>query len=167
VLLRRPIRGLRDSKKLTKLQRERLDIIIRRQALAIGLGWVTSEELDAGGLTAAVRLAMQRALEAIALPFEEIIIDGNYNFLAHDPRARPVIRADDTVPAVSAASIVAKVARDNFMIAAAGTHPGYGFETHVGYGTPAHAAALQAQGVCALHRRSFMPVRQHLQQLQA
>jgi ribonuclease HII len=159
VLLGEPIPGLADSKKLRKVQRERLDAEIRLQALAFGIGWVTPQELDKIGLTEAVRLAMQRAIEEITVPYDEIIIDGNYNYLSTDPRSSCLIKADDTVPAVSAASIIAKVARDAFMSSASLQYPGYHFEKHVGYGTTAHAAALKLQGICDLHRRSFAPIR--------
>ncbi|HEX3568295.1 MAG TPA: ribonuclease HII [Candidatus Saccharimonadales bacterium] len=159
VLLKHPIRGLRDSKKLTRLQRERLDLVIRKRALAIGLGWVTPVELDAIGLTEAVRLAMRRALAEIAEPYDEIIIDGNYNFLADVACTRTLIKADDLVPAVSAASIVAKVARDAFMRSIAKEYPDYQFESHVGYGTRAHQAAIKLHGICELHRRSFQPIK--------
>lgn len=159
VVLSTRIRGLRDSKKLTRLQRERLDVIIRAKAVAFGLGWVGPQELDAIGLTAAVRLAMERAVAEIQQPFDELIIDGNYNFLPNDARSRCVIKADDTVPAVSAASILAKVARDRYMIKIAQEYPGYFFERHVGYGTTQHVSALQRLGLCDLHRRSFAPVR--------
>lgn len=165
-MLRRPIVGLRDSKKLTRVQREEFDAIIRKRAIAFGLGWVPADELDEVGLTEAVRRAMIRALAQIAAPYRQIVIDGNYNFLRHEPLARCLIKADDLVPAVSAASIVAKVARDNYMIQAAKEHPLYGFERHVGYGTPTHRQALQAHGLCVLHRRSFAPVRAQLEQLQ-
>lgn len=161
VLLGQPVRGLKDSKKLSKKQREILDAEIRISAIAIGLGWVTPLEIDEQGLTAAVRLAMQRALASIPKTYTEIIIDGNYNFFSDNPLARAVIRADDTVPAVSAASIVAKVARDRFMAEAALTYPGYAFERHVGYGTTTHLSALQALGACDLHRRSFRPVQSY------
>lgn len=162
VLLRRRIPGLRDSKKLTRLQRERLDLIIRKQAVAFGLGWVTPQELDTLGLTAAVRLAMERAIAEITVPYDEIIIDGNYNFLQNDSRSRCVVKADDSVPAVSAASILAKVARDRFMVEAASTYPGYFFERHVGYGTRQHMTALQSLGLCDLHRQSFAPIKAYL-----
>lgn len=159
VLLKSPISGLKDSKKLTRLQRERLSAQIHLEALAVGLGWVSAQELDTFGLTEAVRLAMKRALANITEPFNEIIIDGNYNFLAEHPAAKCIIKADDSVPAVSAASIIAKVARDAFMRDAAQTYPGYFFENHVGYSTSAHLEALQKHGMCDLHRRSFAPVR--------
>lgn len=159
VLLDKRIRGLKDSKKLTKAERERLDVIIRKKAVAYGIGWATHLEIDEFGLTQAVRLAMQRAVAAITDEYDEVIIDGNYNFLKETPRSRCVIKADDTVPAVSAASIIAKVARDNYMAEMAEQYPGYKFESHVGYCTPAHRKALLELGMCDLHRRSFAPVR--------
>jgi ribonuclease HII len=162
VLLNTRIRGLKDSKKLSRVERERLDIIIRKKAIAYGIGWATHQEIDEFGLTAAVRLAMQRAvaeITAVQNAYDEIIIDGNFNFLQDLPDTRTVIKADDTVPAVSAASIIAKVARDNYMTEMALQYPGYRFETHVGYCTPAHRRALLELGMCELHRRSFAPVR--------
>jgi ribonuclease HII len=158
VVLRSRIAGLKDSKKLTKQQREHLDVLIRKKALAIGLGWVTPQELDGLGLTGAVRLAMQRAVAEIKVPYDELIVDGNYNFLKDNSQSRCLIRADDTIAAVSAASIVAKVARDRYMQEIALQYPGYYFERHVGYGTTAHAGALETLGICDLHRRSFAPV---------
>lgn len=158
VLLREPIPGLKDSKKLTKRMREKLDAEIRVEAVAYGLGWVPPAELDQLGLTEAVRLAMRRAVACITAEFQELIIDGNYNFLPEQPLARAVIGADNIVPAVSAASIIAKVARDRYMAEMAGSYPGYAFEKHVGYGTAAHRAAIRALGLCDLHRRSFRPV---------
>lgn len=159
VILRRRIPGLADSKKLTRIQRERLDLKIRKQAIAFGLGWVTPQELDQVGLTEAVRRAMQRAMSEIKVPFEEIIIDGNYNFLTSYPNSKCLVKADDTIAAVSAASILAKVARDNFMRQIAASYPAYQFERHVGYGTPLHVAALKSNGICDLHRKSFAPIR--------
>ncbi len=159
VVLRRPIAGLKDSKQLTKLQRERLAVQIQTEALACGLGWVAAAELDELGMTRALYAAYRRALTFIVPAVTEIIIDGAYNVLQDDPRAHAVIRADGSVPAVSAASIIAKVARDRYMAAAAKQFPGYGFERHVGYGTAGHQAALAQLGVCQLHRRSFRPVR--------
>ena len=158
VLLGDPIRGLRDSKVLTKKARERLDAEIRVAALAFGIGWVAPAELDTIGLTEAVRLAMRRAFAAITAPYQKVVIDGNYNYFPDVENCEAVIKADDTVPAVSAASIIAKVARDRYMADMSTKFPGYGFEKHVGYGTAAHRAALQLQGVCELHRRSFKPV---------
>jgi ribonuclease HII len=158
VLLDEPIAGLRDSKKLSKAQRIRLDADIRISAVAFGLGWVTPKEVDMFGLTLAVKTAMQRALFQITVPYDQVIIDGNLNFLRENPKASSLIRADDSVPAVSAASIIAKVARDNFMVQAAKAFPGYGFEAHVGYGTAAHLRALQLLGACDIHRMSYKPI---------
>ena len=159
VLLRRPLAGLRDSKKLSKRQRAELDILIRAKAVAYGLGWATPVEVDTLGLTAAVRLAMERAVAQISHDFTELVVDGSYNFLAADPRSKAVIKADDSVPAVSAASIIAKVARDTYMAQQAATYPGYGFDHHVGYGTARHRSALAELGHCDLHRLSFAPLR--------
>ncbi len=159
VILHRPIEGLKDSKKLTKRQREALDVQIRAEALAVGTGWASPAEVDELGLTEAVRLAMRRALEQITPRYDEIIIDGNYNFFPENPKARAVIKADDSVPAASAASIVAKVARDDYMARIAADYPDYGFASHVGYCTALHLERLKLHGVSDLHRLSFKPVR--------
>jgi ribonuclease HII len=158
VILRAPIKGLRDSKKLTKKQREKLALEIHLEAVAVGLGWVDAETIDKVGITTAVKTAMYQALGQIHEAYNEIIIDGHINFFPEDPRAKAVIKADDSVPAVSAASIVAKVARDQFMTEAASKHPDYGFDKHVGYGTALHLERLKLHGVSALHRRSYKPV---------
>jgi ribonuclease HII len=152
------ITGLRDSKKLSKRQREALAPQITAQALAVGLGWVWPAEIDTHGLTWAVRTAMARALEDAAVAYDELIIDGNINYFPADPRARAIIRADDTVPSVSAASILAKVARDNYMTALGEQYAGYGFAKHVGYGTKQHLEALRLLGVSDIHRRSYKPI---------
>lgn len=153
---------LDDSKKLRRSDRDRANIGIREAALAFGLGWVTAAEIDAVGLTQAVRLAMQRALDAITVAYDEVIIDGSFNFLADNSKATAVVRADGSVPAVSAASIIAKVARDDFMTEQAALFPAYGFESHVGYGTQRHIEALRAHGICELHRRSYKPVQKYM-----
>ena len=162
VALAHPIDGLKDSKKLTKKRREELSALVLNQAAATGLGWVTAEEIDSLGLTRSTGLAVERALAQIKIDFDEIIIDGNTNFLPKDPRAKAVIKADNSVAAVSAASIIAKVARDACMVQAALSYPGYGFESHVGYGTVQHIDALKRMGVCKLHRRSYKPIQQIL-----
>ena len=158
VILKAPISGLRDSKKLSKLQRERLAAEIEIEAIAMGLGWVQPAEIDAIGLTEAVKLAMQRSLEQIMIDYDELIIDGSYNFFRENSKARAVIKADDTVPAVSAASIIAKVARDKYMSELKGDLLNYQFEKHVGYGTKLHLEMLTKFGVSDVHRRSFKPI---------
>jgi len=167
VILSESIGGLTDSKLLSAGQRSRLAGEVHASARAVGLGWVSAAEIDGLGLTAAVALAMERAVaEALAsgagVTVDEIIIDGSYNFLPDDRRARTLVKADLTVPAVSAASIIAKVARDEWMAEAAARFPAYGFERHVGYGTQQHRAALVEHGICELHRKSYKPIRQIL-----
>jgi ribonuclease HII len=160
VVLAEPIEGLADSKKLTKSQREKLSRQIYSDALAVGLGWVEPSELDEIGLTAAVGLAMQRALKQIRVDFDEIIVDGNLNYFPDDSRAQAIIKADASIGAVSAASIVAKVARDKYMSNVAhAKYPEYAFDQHVGYGTSLHQQMLKLYGACELHRKSFRPVR--------
>jgi len=156
------IEGLTDSKKLTAKRRSALDARIREEALAYGLGWVHADELDQVGLAAALRLATVRAVEAIKAPYHEIIIDGTINFLQETRKGRYVTtmpKADLLIPAVSAASIIAKVARDAYMADQALQYPAYGFQSHVGYGTAAHRQALSEHGVTPLHRTSFAPVK--------
>ncbi len=153
---------LTDSKLLNKRQREAADNGIREVALAIGLGWVDAATIDRVGLATAVKWAMERALEALQqqdMEFDEIIIDGNINFLVNNPKARALVKADATVPTVSAASIIAKVARDNYMAGMTANYPGYAFEKHVGYGTALHLERLKLLGVSSLHRQSFKPVK--------
>lgn len=153
------IAGLKDSKKLSERRRNLINIEIQKHAQAIGVGWVDSIEVDTLGLTESVRLAMRRALQQIDYEDVDIIIDGNYNFLSDIPRTSALIKADDIVPAVSAASIVAKVARDNYMKEIATKYPKYSFEKHVGYGTKLHRSALEEHGVTEVHRQSYKPIK--------
>lgn len=162
VILSQPIYGLKDSKKLSAKQREKLTAEIEVSAKAIGLGWVWPEEIDKMGLTESVRLAMQRAVDQITVEYDQVIIDGNINYFLDDPRAIAVIKADDTVPAVSAASIVAKVARDKYMADISASYPNHGFEKHVGYGTKLHMDALVLYGVTDIHRMSYKPIQKAL-----
>lgn len=158
VVLRTPIPGLKDSKKLTAHQRDSLSALINTEALSTGIGWVSPEEIDQLGLTKAVGLAMQRAVEMIDVAYDQLIVDGNINYFAANPKSIAVVRADDTVAEASAASIIAKVARDSYMQKISALYPEYGFERHVGYGTKFHADALQLHGISPLHRKSFKPI---------
>lgn len=150
---------LADSKVMTRAERLLADSHIRNQALAFGLGWVSAEEVDSLGLTQAVKLAMERAVAKISQTYHQIIIDGNYNFLPENPKASCLIKADATIPGVSAASILAKVARDTYMELLAQELPQYGFETNVGYGTKKHQQALCEFGVTQHHRKSYKPIK--------
>lgn len=158
VVLDEPIDGLTDSKKLTRLQRKALAKEIYLNARAIGLGWVDARRIDVIGLSAANREAMEQALAQIIVPYERIIIDGNYNYLSHIERTETLVKADTLIADVSAASIVAKTARDAFMVEAAMQYPAYGFERHVGYGTQYHYEAIKQHGICELHRLSYKPL---------
>lgn len=155
------IEGLTDSKKLSKTKRERLSLEIISKAAAYGLGWVEPAEIDEVGLSASLTLATKRALEQISLPYHEIIIDGTVNFLAgtgKGPYVTTLKKADLLISSVSAASIIAKVARDDYMAEQGELYPDYGFADHVGYGTAKHRQALETFGVTPLHRRSFAPI---------
>jgi ribonuclease HII len=158
------IQGLTDSKKLSKKRREELDVVIRHQASAYGLGWVSATEIDNLGLSASLDLATMRAVAEIdkaKISYQEIIIDGTINFLKNTPKGDYVStmpKADLIVPCVSAASIIAKVARDKYMEEQDSVYPGYEFSSHVGYGTTVHRAAIETLGVTPLHRLSFAPL---------
>ena len=157
---------LTDSKKLSKKKREKLNQIILDKALATGLGWVSAAELDEIGLGPALKLATRRAVDAAVkngARFDSILIDGTNNFLegtkyAEITSVKP--KADLLIKEVSAASIIAKVARDNYMAELATKYPEYGFEKHVGYGTNLHREALAQHGPCSEHRFSFKPIKE-------
>jgi len=155
---RRPIEGLTDSKRLTPSRRERLASRIRAAALTVALGRASVAEIDALNIHQAALLAMARAIAALETAPERVMVDGLHCPQAPCP-AQAIVRGDALVPAISAASIIAKVARDAEMVHWDALHPGYGFARHKGYGTRAHIAALQRLGVTPLHRRSFAPVR--------
>ena len=158
VILTSDIPGLADSKAVSRAKREVLALKIHENA-ETGLGWVSPAEIDKLGLTEAVRLAMQRALDQIVTDYDEVIIDGNYNFLYDNPKSEVIIKADATVPAVSAASIVAKVARDNYMEQLGDLYKQWQFDRHVGYGTALHRALLLEHGVSDIHRLSYKPIK--------
>jgi ribonuclease HII len=158
------IEGLADSKVLSKKRREALALLIHENAQAVGLGWVDALELDTIGMSEALRLATRRAVEKITAPYHEIIIDGTINLLEGTAKGRYVTtlpKADALIPSVSAASIVAKVARDAFMKEQDTVYPGYGFGAHAGYGVAKHRAAIDQLGVTPLHRLSFAPLKKY------
>ena len=154
----RPIAGLRDSKALTATQREELAAHIRERAFAWALGRAEVQEIDRINILRASLVAMRRAVDALAADVRLVYVDGNIAPALACPTVA-VVGGDAKVPAISAASIVAKVARDAEMRAASQRYPGYGFERHKGYATPSHLAALRRLGPTPLHRRSFAPVR--------
>ncbi|HZM63986.1 MAG TPA: ribonuclease HII [Candidatus Saccharimonadales bacterium] len=168
VVLDRKIRGLKDSKLLSRAQRESLDLKIRAKALHFGVGWASVEEINRLGMTEAVRLAMHRAVDEVlktCQTIEQLIVDGNYNYFKSyslSAISQAIIKADQSIPAVSAASIIAKVARDLYMITLAKTYPNFGFESHVGYATQAHRQALRTYGVTDVHRVNFRQVKEIL-----
>ena len=160
------IEKLTDSKKLSAKRREELYVLIKEKALAAATGWVSSAEIDEIGLSEALRLATRRAVEQIQqtkVPFSEIIIDGTMNFLVGTKLEKYVStlkKGDFLVKEISAASILAKVERDNYMAKLDAVYPKYGFGKHVGYGTAAHQKAMEEFGLTPEHRRSFRPVRE-------
>jgi len=158
---RRPIEGLADSKRLSAARRERLFEAIHAKALCCSIAEATVEEIDRLNILQATLLAMRRAVTGLRLSPVKVLVDGNH--LPTLPvRTEAVIGGDARVPAISAASILAKVHRDRWCAAIDGEWPQYGFAAHKGYGTAAHLAALRAHGPCEWHRRSFAPVAQAL-----
>jgi len=158
----RPIIGLDDSKKLSEKRRELLAEVIRANALAWSLGRAEVEEIDRINILQASLLAMRRAVEGLALVPTGALIDGNRIPEGLPCAARAIVGGDASEPAIAAASILAKVARDREMVQLAAQYPGYGLEKHKGYPTRAHIEALQTLGVTVIHRRSFAPVRRLL-----
>jgi ribonuclease HII len=154
----RRINGLRDSKVLTPERREELAERIRARAIAFAVAEASVEEIDTVNILQATLLAMRRAVEALQVAAEYALVDGNQMPRLPIP-GRTIIAGDALEPAISAASILAKTARDAMMRAFDARHPGYGFGQHMGYATPEHLDCLQRLGPCLLHRRSFSPVR--------
>jgi len=153
-----PIAGLADSKKLTEKRREKLFVEIRQHALAWSVARATVAEIDEINILQASLLAMQRAVSQLKIAPHKVLVDGN-----HCPwfacEAEAIIKGDQTEPAISAASIVAKVLRDRLMLMLDKRYPQYGLSGHKGYPTAAHVAALEAHGVSRIHRLSYAPVR--------
>jgi ribonuclease HII len=157
----RPVGGLADSKTLSASTRERIAAEIRGRALAWSIGSADHAEIDRLNILNAALLAMQRAVQALPVRPREVIVDGN-RCPNVECAVRAVIGGDRTVPAISAASILAKVQRDREMLELDRRYPGYGFARHKGYPTREHLAALARLGPCPVHRRSFGPVRRAL-----
>jgi ribonuclease HII len=157
----RPIEGLADSKKLSKKQRDRLAPIIRERALAWAVAYAEVDEIDELNILQATLLAMKRAVQALHILPQQVLVDGLYCPQTGIP-SQAIVKGDSKVAAISAASILAKTARDELMLKLHEQYPQYGFDGHKGYPTAAHLAALREHGVCDVHRRSFRPVRELL-----
>lgn len=155
------IEGIKDSKQLSPSKRQHLDLAIRDKALSVAIGWAEVEEIDHLNILQASFLAMQRAVDALTVKPAVVLVDGNrcpkWSYESH-----AIISGDQKVAAISAASIVAKVYRDQKMVEYHEQFPQYGFNQHKGYGTLMHRQALQQYGPCAIHRRSFAPVKEAL-----
>jgi ribonuclease HII len=154
--------GLADSKKLSEARREQLAALIRKQALAWSIASASAAEIDQLNILNATMLAMRRAVEGLAILPDEVLVDGNRVPALNVP-ARAIVKGDATVAEISAASILAKTARDESMRQLHQLHPRYGFDRHKGYPTEVHLQALEQWGVLSEHRRSFGPVKQALQ----
>ena len=147
--------GVNDSKKITEKKREVLFDFVKEHALAYGIGQASEQEIDEINILQATFLAMRRAVEALDVPADFALVDGN-RIQGLDIPAETVIGGDGKVLSIAAASILAKVTRDRYMREMAQTYPEYGFEKHKGYGTKAHYAAIEQYGICPLHRRTFL-----------
>jgi ribonuclease HII len=159
----RPIAGLDDSKRLSPARRASLAEAIRSRALACAVAWADAAEIDALNILEATMLAMRRAVLGLCVPPQRLLVDGNrlpeLRFGDRRILGEAVVRGDQTVPSISAASILAKTTRDAIMVALDSAYPGYDFARHKGYGTETHRDRLRAVGPCEQHRRSFAPVR--------
>ena len=160
VILESDIQDLNDSKVLSFKKRLELDKIIRSKTRAIAINQVSSEIIDSIGLTKSISIAMTKSVDDLSnFDYQEIIIDGNYNFLKNYAKTETLIKADSQIPSVMAASIVAKVYRDKLMIKLAETYPDYGFDKNFGYGTKNHIEALIKHGPTPIHRLSYKPIK--------
>ncbi len=157
-----PVQGLMDSKKISEKKRNILAKEIREKALAWAIGRAEHDEIDSINILQASLLAMKRAVESLSIKPELVLVDG-----LHCPdisqNVKAIIKGDSKIPAISAASIIAKVARDSEMVALDSQYPGYGFSRHKGYPTKMHVDALKELGVSSIHRKSFAPVKQLLE----
>ncbi len=154
----KPIEGLADSKKLSELQRDRLAPVIRERALAWAVAFAEVEEIDRINIFQSTLLAMRRAVAALPIQPQQVLVDGLHCPDTGIP-SQAIVQGDSKVAAISAASILAKTARDALMLQLHEQYPHYGFAAHKGYPTPAHFEALRAHGASEVHRKSFKPVR--------
>ena len=152
------VAGLRDSKKLSERQRASLNKLIRAKALALGIGSSSPEEVDQLNVLQASMLAMQRAVACLTVRPQRVLVDGNRCPQLAMP-VDAVVGGDNSIAVISAASIVAKVWRDELMTRMERVYPGYGFARHKGYPTPEHIEALERLGPCKIHRKSYAPVK--------
>ncbi|MCH8079190.1 MAG: ribonuclease HII [Proteobacteria bacterium] len=157
-----PIQGLMDSKKISEKKRILLAKEIREKALSWAIGRAENDEIDSINILQASLLAMKRAIESLSIMPELVLVDGIYRPVV-DCKVEPIVKGDSKVAAISAASIIAKVARDNEMVALDDQYPGYGFSQHKGYPTKMHINALKELGVSSIHRKSFSPVKRLLE----
>lgn len=160
----KPIAGLADSKKLSEKQRDFLAPIIRERALAWAVAYAEVDEIDQLNILQATLLAMKRAVQALHIQPQQVLVDGLYCPQTGIP-SQAIVKGDSKIAAISAASILAKTARDELMRKLHEQYPLYGFDGHKGYPTAAHLAALRQHGVSDVHRRSFRPVRDLLSPL--
>ncbi len=158
---RHPIYGLADSKKLSAKRREALFDEIRAKALCCSIAQASVEEIDTLNILQATLLAMRRAVLGLRLPPKLVLVDGN-RLPVLEIRSEAIVKGDEKVPAISAASILAKVTRDRWCNQYHTEFPQYGFDQHKGYGTAEHLAALRQHGACPQHRKTFRPVREVL-----
>lgn len=156
-----PVTGLNDSKKLSHKKRELLSIEIKSKALAWSLGRAEADEIDELNILNASLLAMKRAIESLEIKPDMVVVDGQYTPDV-EYKKTAIIKGDSLIPAISAASIIAKVARDEEMINFDEIYPGYGFSSHKGYPTKQHIESLERLGITEIHRRSFAPVAKYI-----
>ncbi|HEY9571924.1 MAG TPA: ribonuclease HII [Pusillimonas sp.] len=158
----RPIKGLDDSKKLTAVRREELSLIIRERAVAWSVASASVQEIDSINILQATMLAMRRACEGLSVQPGKALIDGNRLPKGLSCLAEAIVGGDALVEAISAASILAKTARDAVCLLLHQAYPDYAFDQHKGYGTALHLSRLESHGPCPAHRRSFAPVKRLL-----
>lgn len=150
------IEGLDDSKKLTEKKREALFPVIQEKALSYGIGFATAEEIDKINILNATFLAMKRAVEQMEISPDLLLVDGNLKPKTGICEEEPIIKGDAKSLSIAAASVLAKVSRDRYMVAMAQEYPEYLFEKHKGYGTKLHYEKINEYGICPMHRKSFL-----------